>query len=99
MRLSNLLLRLSCLKCSSLKQAQEALAAGADVVMLDNFKPDQLSKTAKVLKDEFPSAIIEGSGGITISTLTDYCIEGVDVLSMGSLTQGVPSMDISLKLQ
>mmetsp|Transcript_45687 Transcript_45687/g.118077 ORF Transcript_45687/g.118077 Transcript_45687/m.118077 type:complete len:193 (+) Transcript_45687:463-1041(+) len=86
-------------ECSTVEEAEEALNVGADVVMLDNFTPEQLAADAAYLKMRFPNCLIEGSGGITIDSLRSFCVPGVDVLSMGSLIQGVPYVDISLKLQ
>ncbi|XP_068747115.1 nicotinate-nucleotide pyrophosphorylase [carboxylating]-like isoform X2 [Montipora capricornis] len=55
-------------ECRSIDEAREAATAGADVVMLDNFEPDALHKTAAVLKQEFPHLLIEGSGGVKLVT-------------------------------
>jgi nicotinate-nucleotide pyrophosphorylase (carboxylating) len=85
-------------ECQNLEEAEEAIRAGADIVMLDNMKPTQLRDAARKLKAAFPHALIEGSGGITLETLPEYFIDDVDVLSMGNLTQGVPHIDFSLKI-
>merc|ERR1712070_969721 len=52
-------------ECQSLEEATEAALAGADIVMLDNFKPNQLKKDARTLKEKYPHLLIEASGGIT----------------------------------
>lgn len=83
----------------SLEEAEEAAAAGADVVMLDNFTPASLARDAPSLKEKHPHVTVEASGGIRLSTLRDFMLSGVDVLSMGSLTQGYPCLDFSLKLR
>ncbi|KNE63839.1 nicotinate-nucleotide diphosphorylase (carboxylating) [Allomyces macrogynus ATCC 38327] len=85
-------------ECRSIAEAEEAITAGADIVMLDNFKPDSLKTAAVDLKARYPHVLIEGSGGITEETVASYFSPGVDVLSMGSLTQGVPFIDFSLKI-
>ena len=59
-------------ECGSLEDAREAIAAGADIVMLDNFEPKALHEAAKTLKTESPHIIIEGSGGITETTIASY---------------------------
>jgi len=80
------------------KDAQEAAKAGADVIMLDNFTPDQLREHAPKLKQAYPQVIFEVSGGITHRTLVSHLVDGVDILSMGCLTHGVAATDISLKI-
>jgi len=82
-----------------LQEAQEAISAGADIVMLDNFAPQSLKTTAKVLKESSPHTLIEASGGVTSETLPEYFSDDVDIISMGSLTQGVGFVDFSLKIQ
>lgn len=85
-------------ECQTLSQAQEAGAAGADVIMLDNFAPPQLKETAALVKSQYPHVVIEASGGITTDTLEEYFSPHVDVISRGSLTQGYPALDFSLKI-
>jgi len=85
-------------ECQTLSQAQEAGAAGADVIMLDNFAPPQLKETAALVKSQYPHVVIEASGGITTETLEEYFSPHVDVISRGSLTQGYPALDFSLKI-
>jgi len=85
-------------ECRNEPEAEEALSAGADVIMLDNFSPENLWKTAARLKEISPHVMIETSGGITPQTVDQYCSPHVDILSMGNLTQGVPHIDISLKI-
>jgi len=85
-------------ECQSLEEAQEAAAAGADVVMLDNFEPEQLKLDAKSLKSQFPYLLIEASGGITVDTMNQYLNDSVDIISQGKLTQGYPAIDYSLKI-
>eukprot|EP01115_Flamella_aegyptia_P003025 TRINITY_DN14778_c0_g1_i1.p1 TRINITY_DN14778_c0_g1~~TRINITY_DN14778_c0_g1_i1.p1 ORF type:complete len:182 (+),score=47.19 TRINITY_DN14778_c0_g1_i1:387-932(+) len=86
-------------ECQSVKEAEEAILAGADVVMLDNLQPEKLKESAKELKTKYPHVLIEASGGVTITTLPEYFSEHVDVISMGNLTQGVPHIDFSLKIK
>ena len=76
----------------------EAASAGADIVMLDNFPAEELARDAIELKRRFPSLTVEASGGITEDTLPAYAVDGVDVVSMGALTQGYSTLDFSMKL-
>ena len=81
-----------------LNEGLEAAAAGADVVMLDNFAPADLKVAAKQLKQAYPHVLVEASGGITLDTMADYLSPDVDVVSQGKLTQGYACVDFSLKL-
>ena len=86
-------------ECRSLEEAYEAVAAGADIVMLDNYTGEGFKVAAAELKKKCPHVIIEGSGGITLDSVASYMCESVDVLSCGSLTQGYPALDFSLKIK
>jgi nicotinate-nucleotide pyrophosphorylase (carboxylating) len=86
-------------ECQSKADAVEAATAGCDIVMLDNFTPAQLKQDAAQLKEQFPHLLIEASGGITIDTIDDYLSPHVDIISQGSLTQGYPCLDYSLKIE
>jgi len=86
-------------ECQSIEDAFDAATAGADVVMLDNFEPEQLKIDARRIKEQFPYVIIEASGGITNSTMRSYLSEHVDVVSQGALTQGYNCIDYSLKIE
>lgn len=87
-------------ECQSEAEADEAIKAGAHIVMLDNLSPDRLKPVAKSLKEKHGShVIIEASGGVLVENIQDYFDEHVDVVSMGLLTQSVPHIDFSLKIQ
>ncbi|KAF2459553.1 nicotinate-nucleotide pyrophosphorylase [Lineolata rhizophorae] len=91
-------------ECQSFDQADEAIAAGADVVMLDNFTADGVAACAARLKDRWgrgrdAKALVEVSGGLTEENVGAYgkC-EDVDVISTSSIHQGVKHVDFSLKI-
>ncbi|KAJ8002031.1 hypothetical protein DPEC_G00175580 [Dallia pectoralis] len=86
-------------ECGSREEASEAALAGADVLMLDNFKPQEFHAAARVLKEEFPTVLIEASGGVTTESLSEYLSPDVDIISLGCVTQGCPVVDFSLKVQ
>ena len=78
----------------------EAIKSGADIVMLDNFKPEDvkesLERVRKLgLRDKI---IIEVSGGISLDNIYDYAIAKPDVISIGSLTHSVQAIDFSLEI-
>lgn len=85
-------------ECRSVEEGTEAAAAGADVVMLDNFKPQELHVAARTLKQTFPSLLIEASGGVSPQNLQLYLSPHIDVISLGCITQGCPVVDFSLKV-
>ncbi len=89
---------------STAVEAAEAVEAGADVVMLDNFPMDQVGPVAKGLKEGFPGQgfLVEVSGGVTGRGLEGVDLRGweggVDVVSSSSVHQGVEVVDFSLKV-
>jgi nicotinate-nucleotide pyrophosphorylase (carboxylating) len=85
-------------ECQSLTEALEAAAAGADIVMLDNFSPTLLQADAATFKQSYPHVLVEASGGITVHTMKDYLCPAVDIVSQGKLTQGYDCIDYSLKI-
>ncbi|XP_020795508.2 nicotinate-nucleotide pyrophosphorylase [carboxylating] isoform X2 [Boleophthalmus pectinirostris] len=85
-------------ECRSVEEGSEAAAAGADIVMLDNFQPQELHTAAQRLKKDFPSVLIEASGGVSPETLQQMCSPHIDIISLGCITQGCPVVDFSLKL-
>jgi len=77
-----------------------AIEAGADIVMLDNFSPKQIKNTCTILKKSgfYGKILIEASGGITETNLLQYASSGVDIVSMGALTNNAKALDISLEI-
>ena len=73
----------------------EALAAGADIIMLDNMTPAQAADAVNLINGR---ALVEISGGINKENLAAYCEAKPDVISSGALTHSVPSKDLSLKI-
>jgi nicotinate-nucleotide pyrophosphorylase (carboxylating) len=82
-------------ECDTLEQLQEALAAGADAILLDNMSLDEL-RQAVVLTDG--RARLEASGGVTLETVRAIAETGVDEISVGALTHSAPALDVSLEL-
>ncbi len=83
----------------SLKELKQALEAGADGVLLDNFAPAQVSEALRVTKTAPARPFVEVSGGLNAENIATYAIAGVDVLSVGSLTHSVKSSDLSLLIE
>ncbi|PXF63284.1 carboxylating nicotinate-nucleotide diphosphorylase [Kangiella spongicola] len=80
-------------------QLDEALDAGADVIMLDNFSVDELRTGVAINQVHSHTAKIEASGNVTIETLRDIAETGVDFISVGALTKHVKAIDLSLRLE
>ena len=78
---------------------REALAAGADIVMLDNQTPEQTAQLVKVARELDPRVLLESSGGINLTNVREYAEAGVDLISIGALTHSARAMDISFKIQ
>jgi nicotinate-nucleotide pyrophosphorylase (carboxylating) len=81
---------------TSLEQLEEALDAGADIILLDNMDPDTMRQAVKRVDGK---ALLEASGGITYQSVRDVARTGVDLISVGALTHSAPSIDISLQFQ
>jgi nicotinate-nucleotide pyrophosphorylase (carboxylating) len=71
---------------------------GADVIMLDNYAPEDLKGVSARLKERWPHIIIEASGGITLETIAGFMAPSVDIISQGALTNGYDTLDFSLKV-
>lgn len=80
----------------NLDELKEALAVGADIIMLDNMSPE-LMKEAVAITDG--RALLEASGGITNETLRAVAESGVDIISIGALTHSVKAFDISMYIK
>jgi nicotinate-nucleotide pyrophosphorylase (carboxylating) len=77
----------------------EALEAGADVVLLDNFDVDMMRAAVDARDRIAPSAVLEASGGLTIDTATEVGRTGVDYIAVGELTHSARVLDIGLDVQ
>ncbi|HEX9880717.1 MAG TPA: carboxylating nicotinate-nucleotide diphosphorylase [Candidatus Binatia bacterium] len=82
-------------ECSDLIQVQEALDAGADVIMLDNMEVHEMARAVKLVNRR---AWVEASGGITMESVRTVAQTGVDYISVGALTHSAPAVDFNMKL-
>ncbi|MBW2638539.1 MAG: carboxylating nicotinate-nucleotide diphosphorylase [Deltaproteobacteria bacterium] len=78
-----------------LKEVEEALASGVDIIMLDNMKTEEMRKAVLLIKGR---AIVEASGNVTLPRVRQIAETGVDYISVGALTHSVPAADISLNI-
>ena len=83
------------IEVENLDQVDEALAAGADILLLDNMSSGTMKSVAHKVGD---LAVTEASGGITLERVREVAATGVDIISVGALTHSAMPMDISLTL-
>jgi len=82
-------------ECDTLGQANEALGAGADRILLDNMAPDELRVAVALVARR---AETEASGGVTLDTVRAVAETGVDFISVGALTHSAHALDVSLEV-
>lgn len=80
-------------ECDTLEQAEEAVQAGADRLLLDNMPREMLKKAVEKYKNKVK---LEASGGITLEDMKSIAETGVDYISVGRITQSAPAVDIGL---
>jgi len=88
-------------ECDRLDQVEQAVAAHADLILLDNMSPETVREAMTLIGPKRPDGrpIVEASGGITIETIDSYADTGVDFVSSGSLTNSAPVLDIGLDIE
>ena len=80
-------------ECDNLEQVEQALAAGADIILLDNMATDDMKRAVRVVNRR---AVLEASGGVSLTTVRAIAETGVDWISVGALTHSAPAMDLGL---
>jgi len=85
-------------ECDRLDQVREALAAGADALLLDNMSPDEVRACVAEAEGAPRRPLLEVSGGITLDTVAAYAATGIDCISVGGLTNAAPVLDIGLDI-
>jgi nicotinate-nucleotide pyrophosphorylase (carboxylating) len=80
-------------EADSLAQVKQAVAAGADIILLDNMSPAQLRRAVRLVAGH---AATEASGGVNLNTVRAIARTGVDFISVGALTHSAPAVDIGL---
>lgn len=78
------------------EELREALAAGAESVLLDNMTPEEARRCVELVRGMRASCVVEISGGITLENARSYALTGADYLSSGALTHSAKSADLSL---
>lgn len=80
----------------SLEELQQAIGAGADIIMLDNFTTDMMREAVKINAGR---AALENSGNVTLETIREFAQTGVDYISVGALTKHLKAMDLSMRFK
>ncbi|EOB2848513.1 carboxylating nicotinate-nucleotide diphosphorylase [Vibrio vulnificus] len=80
----------------NLDELREAIHAGADIIMLDNFTTEMMRQAVKINAGR---AALENSGNVTLETIAEYAETGVDYISVGALTKHVKAMDLSMRFR
>jgi nicotinate-nucleotide pyrophosphorylase (carboxylating) len=91
--------KISC-EARTLQETEEAISAGADIVLLDNFSPKDIGGLIEVLKSKGVrgNVILEASGGIDEENVREYAQNEIDVISSGSLTHSYKAIDFNMRL-
>jgi nicotinate-nucleotide pyrophosphorylase (carboxylating) len=80
---------------TTLEEAEEALTAGAEIIMLDNMTPAEMQKAVQLIGGR---VLVEASGGVTLEKVREIAATGVDWISVGALTHSVQALDLSLEV-
>ncbi|MDE2040155.1 MAG: carboxylating nicotinate-nucleotide diphosphorylase [Elusimicrobia bacterium] len=86
------------LEAANLEQARGAIAAGADVILLDNMPRPLLRRAIALIRKRAPKIEIEVSGGVSLSSIRALALLGPDRISVGRLTHSAPALDLSFEL-
>ncbi len=84
------------IETETLTQVEEALNAGADIIMLDNMDNETMKKAVETIAGR---ALVEASGGVNLETIRAIAETGVDIISVGALTHSARAMDISMLME
>jgi nicotinate-nucleotide pyrophosphorylase (carboxylating) len=82
----------------SLDQLEEALQAGADIILLDNFALPDIERAVARARTKTPRPLLEVSGGVTLAKIPTLAKTGVDIVSVGALTHSAPAVDLALDI-
>jgi nicotinate-nucleotide pyrophosphorylase (carboxylating) len=79
-------------------ELQQAIAGGAESILLDNMTPKEVSAAVKLIRKSLPKASIEASGNMSLKTVAAYAKTGVDFISVGALTHSATAVDLSMRI-
>ncbi|QHS52047.1 carboxylating nicotinate-nucleotide diphosphorylase [Edaphobacter sp. 12200R-103] len=79
-------------------ELEQAIAGGAPSILLDNMTPAQTKKAVKKIRAALPETTIESSGNMSLKTVRQYALAGVDFVSVGALTHSAIAVDLSMRI-
>jgi len=79
-------------------ELEQAIAGGADLILLDNMSPKEVAAAVKQVRNQLPDAKVEASGSITLSNVAKYAKTGVDFIAVGALTHSATAVDLSMRI-
>ena len=79
-------------------ELDQAIAGGAESILLDNMTPSQVKKAVKQIRATLPNVPIEASGNMNLKTVRAYALAGVDFVSVGALTHSAAAADLSMRI-
>jgi nicotinate-nucleotide pyrophosphorylase (carboxylating) len=93
-------------ECDHFDQVLEAVDAGADAILLDNMTPDEVARCVGAVEERVAARgarhrrpVLEVSGGVTLETIGSYAATGIDLISVGVITNSAPVLDIGLDIE
>lgn len=82
-------------ECDTLEQVKEAVAVGADIIMLDNMDVPTMKKACEIINHQ---AVVEASGNVNLSTVREIASTGVDIISSSAIVAKAPTLDLGLDM-
>lgn len=83
----------------TLEQAHEAMTAGADRLLLDNFTPERMREAVRLRNQSSPGTGLEASGGVTLANIAAVAATGIDFISIGDITKNLRAIDLSMRIR
>ncbi len=85
------------IECETFEQVQEAMDAGADIIMCDNMTIEQIGEVVEFRNQNYPHILLEASGNVNLDTIRNYAMSGVDAISSGAIIHQATWLDFSMK--
>jgi nicotinate-nucleotide pyrophosphorylase (carboxylating) len=79
-------------------ELEQAIAGGAESILLDNMTPSEVKKAVKQIRAKLPKVPVEASGNMSLKTIRAYALAGVDFVSVGALTHSAVAVDLSMRI-